>query len=113
VYSKIADRLSLSSAGTFYSEALEMTGANAVQVDFTVMAWGGTGSLVLNIQESNDCANWSDALTTSSAGSSTLSSVGYQTFRVLNVGGQMVRVRYVLASASSVVVSAGVNTSLM
>ena len=101
-----------------YSRAVEMTEANAVQVEWslinnTVMVSGVT----VQVQESNDLENWTDVPN----GSGTLTDTGYQTFSAPNIsGGERIgsaftRLKYIIetdppGSGGVAILSAGINT---
>lgn len=108
MYFKIASNLTQNSAGTAYSQAFSMDGANAVNIANVAMQGSGT----FQLQEGNDLENWT-AVTTAMTGG-TFNATGGTAFNVLkstapNVTGKYGRVQYIFASSG--VVSTDVNTN--
>lgn len=111
MYFKIASNLTQNSAGTAYSQAFSMDGANAVNIANVAMQ----GSGYFQMQEGNDLENWNNVSTNMSftGGTAQFNSPG-TAFNVLkstapNVTGRYGRIVYVFGSAG--VVSTDVNTS--
>jgi hypothetical protein len=111
MYTRLADKLILVAGDVVASEGVDMSGANAVQVEYTVMSWSGTGTLTFATQDTNDSENWKDTLGTQGTGG-TATGAGYNHFKVTGVAAQRVRIKYSL-SAGTAVLSVGINTALL
>jgi len=107
MYYTVATKLSVPSSASNdqFSGACGMEGANAAYVDFTVFAAATAGSI--GLQEGNDLENWSDRAELAAG-----TAVGYGTLRVGSISARYVRVRYYKPSSGTMIIAAGVNTSL-
>ena len=112
MYYDLATKLVVSTVGaseSFYSQAIDMSGANAVYVSAAVFQISG-GSMNLTLQEGNDQDNWSDI--TTAGGTIGVSAAGYGTMKVSSIAARYIRAKYTMFLAGrSAVLSAGLNTA--
>ena len=105
-YSQLSTKLAVVNGTDEFSQAVMMDG-NAVQLDATIYNLGGATSLTIEIQGSNDRQNWSVVTTNNGL------VLGYSSpAKSTGVGFACVRLRYSVSGAGTVIVAAGVNTSL-
>jgi len=111
MYSKLADNLFVSNS-TEQTPAVAMGDDNAVQVDWTVISYSGSGEITVTVQESNDLQNWS------TVGTDSISAVSYNTFTSPDqtspgqrVASAYVRLQITAASGATAVVAAGLNSA--
>ena len=112
MYYEVATNLAISTAGSsdsFYSQAVDMTGANAVYVSAALFQISG-GSVNVTLQEGNDLDNWSDV--TTAGGTIGMNAGTYGTMKVSSLSAHYVRLKYTMFTAGkNAVLSAGVNTA--
>jgi hypothetical protein len=112
VYYEVATRLAVSTSGSsekFYSQAMDMTGANAVYVCTATFAISG-GSLNVTLQEGNDLDNWFDISV--AGGTIAINQQGIGAMKVGSIAARYVRLKYTMFTASNrAVLSANVNTA--
>ena len=116
MYTQVAYALAVASATEAVSQAVSVSGANAVGVDLTVINYAGS-TLTVTLEGSNDLANWKELDGTWSLPAS---AVGYAqdqypdpagaTNTNQRIGYEYVRLRYSQAGTSvTSIVSAGIN----
>jgi hypothetical protein len=114
VYTKLADKLYVDT--TQYSNSVDMQGANAVQVEFSVLGLSGTNTptVTLTVQISNDLENWSDHPGTPVGTDDIANSIGYATFYLKDIASQFARLKYTVSGTNpKFVIGVGVNTALL
>ena len=106
-YTVMAARLAVTNGTDNFSNAIGMGGGNAVQVDAVCFNLGGATSYTIEVQGSNDGANWS--VVTANSGLV----LGYSApTKSTGVGFSMIRYRYsVSAGAGTIIIYAGCNIS--
>ena len=112
MYQLLFTRLALNATySTEYSQPVAMAGANATQFDFVILSVGGTPTVTITIQESNDLENWRDRTGTGSSDNS--SAGGYKlSSAATGVAAGYVRAKVVLTGTTPIaVVSVGLNTA--
>ena len=113
MYTQVASKLAVKDANVpFYSQAVSMAGANAIQAEvsmFSISATSGTPALTVSAEASNDLQNW-DPL---GAFDATLTLIGYATKKFTDIAHGYVRLRFVMTAGSDprAIVAAGVNTA--
>ena len=112
MYYEVATRLSVTSPGasaSYFSQALELGGDNAVYVNASVFQISG-GSLNVTLQEGNDLDNWADL--TTAGGTLGFTAGTYGTLKVGSLSARYVRLKFTMFTASQrAVLSAGLNTA--
>jgi hypothetical protein len=109
VYSKLYERLALSTTTPEYSQAISMEGYNAALVEVVTYVYGAAASIGIQVQISNDLENWSNAPT---GGTATVTSVGYATASVATgIAATYIRVKVTSAAAVVSILSLGANIS--
>lgn len=101
MYFQVASKMVVTSTTPSYTQAVDMSGANAVLADVTVFTGAGGTAVV---QEGNDLENWTDT-----AGTSALSGTSYGTAKATSIAARYTRIKF--TATSTMIVSAGVNTA--
>ena len=112
MYTEVASKLAVVGANVpFYSQAVSMAGANAIQAEVTMFSISGTSTptLTVSAEASNDLQNWDD-LGDFDAG---LTLIGYATKKFTGIAHGYVRLKFELTFGTSprAIVGAGVNTA--
>lgn len=103
----LASKLAVVDGTDAVSAAVPMEGYNAVQADAVIFELGGATGLTVDLQGSNDRENWATIVT------STGMVLGFNAPALRTaVGWAWVRLRYTVEGTGSVIVSAGINTSV-
>ncbi len=117
MYQKLADKQVVIQGTDAYSAGIPLTGANTVQVEWTLFSLSGTTpTLTVSLQESNDLENWGTTLGTVMGTVASLSGPGYASFGYKQIAAQYVRLKYSASAATGSatgVVSAGINTVII
>lgn len=91
----------VTSVAPAYTQPVEMSGANAALAEIVVFnSAGGTA----RFQEGNDLENWNDA-----AADVALSATAYGTAKATAIASRYMRIKF--TAASTMIVSAGINTA--
>ena len=108
MYTQLASKLAVDNGSEEYSQAVSMAGGNAVEVEATAFANGGT--LEMWIQVANDLQNWEDINPSTADLSFTGGAVGYDHARLESIAAQYVRIRYKQTTGTGIV-AAGINVA--
>lgn len=107
MYTQVATKLAVVNGTDQFSSAVAMDGNNAVQVEATVFNLGGATSLVIEVQGSNDQQNWTVITTNSGL------VLGYSApSKSTGIAFAFVRYRFSVTGTGTILVAAGLNTSL-
>lgn len=111
MYSRLYDRLVLSTTTPEYSQAVNMDGFNAALVEIVTTVYGASASIAIQVQISNDLENWTSAPT---GGTVTVTAIGYTTASVATgIAAAYVRVKVTSSAAVTSILSLGVNLSAL
>jgi hypothetical protein len=110
VYTEVASKLAVVGANVpFYSQAVSMAGANAIQAEVTMFSISGTSTptLTVSAEASNDLQNWDDL-----GDFDALTLIGYGTKKFTDIAHGYVRLKFEMTGSSPrAIVGAGVNTA--
>lgn len=110
MYTQLAENAAVSSSSVpLVSQAVSMTGANAVQPTVVVANISGGVTLTLGVQGSNDLENWTTIGTDQSSIGLGYTAVDPKT----SVAWQYVRLTYKLSGAGAIILSAGLSTAAL
>lgn len=102
MYYQVATKMVVTSGTPAYTQPIEMTGANAALAE--VVVFNNAGGTAI-FQEGNDLENWGDIAASSAA----LAATSYGTAKATAIASRYTRIKF--TAASTLIVSAGVNTS--
>ena len=116
MYTQVAYALAVTEGTEAFSQAVSLSGANGVGVDATVINQGTDGTLDVNIEVSNDLANW-EAITIGTTGMIEFGAnvIGYKSAQYPDssadrIGFEYIRLRYTQGETGTTsIVSAGIN----
>ena len=114
MYNQVAYAVAVVQGTEVVSQAVSLAGANGVGVDVTVISQTATGTLEVNIEVSNDLANWKEITISGGIVAFTASQIGYGTGQYPaaaddKIGFEYIRLRYTQGVTGTSIVSAGIN----
>jgi hypothetical protein len=105
MYTQVAQNQVVTSASSQFSQAVSMSGGNAVQIEAVLFVKGG-GNFSIQLQGSNDLENWDDV-----GSAIAMTAVGFATDSCPDIAFQYVRLAYSQATSGTGIVAAGVNVA--
>ena len=106
MFVQAAEQLVLSQDVTAYTRAIDMGGANAVEVQAELISAVSAPTCVVKMAQGNDGQNWSaeqDVLD--------FDAIGTKRARLASIGARFVRIRALLSAGTTAVLAIGVNTA--